>query len=93
MVAQALHGKRQVLKATVGRTQERSRLRAVLFAFAAAEAVHTLVHVWIGVSGVLPMSVHWFPSFTITHEVNLAAIVVNGMITFGLLDALIGLRK
>jgi hypothetical protein len=93
MVAQALHEKRQVSKGKVERTQEGSRLRAVLFFFAAAEAVHTLVYVWIGISGVLPMSVLWFPSFTITHEVNLLAIVVNGIITFGLLDAAIGLKK
>ena len=81
------------MKARVERTQAGSRLRAALFFFAAAEAVHTLVHVWIGISRVLPMSVPWFPSLTITHEVNLLGIVVNGMITFGLLDAAIGLKK
>jgi hypothetical protein len=93
MVEQALYEKKQLLKANVERTQEGSRLKAILFLLAAAETVHTLIHVWIGISGVLPMSVLWFPSFTITHEVNLLAIVLNGIITFGLLDAAMGLKK
>jgi hypothetical protein len=93
MATQALLGKRQALKGKAGRTQEGSRLREALFFLAAAEAVHTLMYVWIGISGVLPMSMPWLPLLTITHEVNLLAIVVNGMITFGLLDAAIGLKK
>lgn len=92
MAAQALHEKRQILKGKVGRTREPSRLKIALFFFAAAEAAVTLVLVWIGISGVLPMGVLGFPSLTITDEVNLLAIIMNGMITFGLLDAAIGLR-
>jgi hypothetical protein len=93
MATQALHGKRQVLKAKIGRTHEGSQPRTVLFVLAAAEAVHTLAYVWIGIAGVLPMSVVWLPSVTITHEVILLAIVLNALITFGLLDAATGSKK
>jgi hypothetical protein len=93
MATQALLRKRQALNGKVRRTQEGSHLRAVLFFFAAVEAVHTLMYVWIGVSGMLPMSVPWLPSLMITDEVNLLAIVMNAIITFGLLDAASGLKK
>ena len=93
MVAQTLHENRQPLNGKGERAQNGSGLRAMLFFLAAAEAVHTLVHVWIAISGVLPASDLWFHSFTITHEVNLLAIVVNGIIVVGFLDAAIRLKK
>jgi hypothetical protein len=92
MAAQVWPQKRQVVGGKVGRTREASRLRMLLFFFAAASAALTLLFVWMGINGALPMSVVGFPSLMMTDEVNLLAIIVNGMITFGLLDAAIGLR-
>jgi hypothetical protein len=51
---------------------------------AGAEAFHTLSHVWLGLSGMLPMEIS-FPPMTITPGLNLFAIVVNALITVGLL--------
>ncbi len=48
--------------------------------FAGAEAFHTLTHVWLGLSGMLPAEIS-FPPMTITQGLNLFAIVVNALIT------------
>jgi hypothetical protein len=57
----------------------------VLAFLAGAEAVHTLAHGWLGLSGKLPMSMPGFPSITITPGLNALSIFVNAMITLGLL--------
>lgn len=56
-----------------------------LIFLAGAEAFHTLTHVWIGMSGMLPMTVAGLPSFTLTPGLNLLAVAVNGLIMAGLL--------
>ena len=57
----------------------------VLIFLAGAEAFHTLSHIWLTPSGLLPMTIRssWFPPFTITREVNAFAIAINGLITIG----------
>jgi hypothetical protein len=60
-------------------------LRDGLLMLAGAEALHTLAHVWLGVSGLLPRSDPWFPSLTMTPELNGFAILANALVTVGLL--------
>ncbi len=57
----------------------------VLAFLAGTEAVHTLAHGWLGLSGTLPITMPVFPWITITPALNAASIVVNAVITLGLL--------
>jgi hypothetical protein len=57
-----------------------------------AAAFHTLSHVWFGLSGMLPMEIS-FPPMTVTPGLNLFAIVVNGLVTVGLLYGVRRLTK
>jgi hypothetical protein len=75
-----------------GTPSRRRRLRDVFVFLAGAAAFHALSHVWLGLSGLLPMETQ-FPSMTITQNLNLFAIVVNGLITVGLLYAARRLTK
>ena len=63
-----------------------SWLRDSLVFLAGAQAFHTLSHVYLGFSGMLPVEMH-YPSITVTQEMNVMAIVINGLITVGLLYA------
>ena len=56
--------------------------REVIIFFAGVEAFHTLSHLSLSVSGVLPMR---FFGFTVTTRLNAWAIVVNALITVALL--------
>jgi hypothetical protein len=67
-----------------GMSAKRRRGRDAFVFLAGAEAFHTLSHVWLGLSGMLPMEIQ-FPSITLTPGLNLFAIVVNVLITAGLL--------
>jgi hypothetical protein len=67
-----------------GASTTRSFARDALVFLAGAEAFHTLSHVWLGLSGMLPMEIS-FPPMTITPGLNLFAIVANALITVGLL--------
>ncbi len=60
-------------------------LRDVLVFLGGAETFHTLSHAWLAMSGMLPMDVAGPVSFTITQQVNVIALVVNALITVGLL--------
>lgn len=57
-----------------------SKRDIVIFA-AGAEAFHTLSHILISFSNTLPL--HFF-SYTFTGHMNIAAIILNGLITVGL---------
>jgi hypothetical protein len=65
---------------------------AVVFA-AGAEALHTLGHIWWGVSAVLPMTDPWLPTLTMTPGLNLFAIVINGSMTAALLYGAHALKR
>ena len=85
MVAQVVHEEVQIVEERVrGLRGTRSLARDALVFFAGAEAFHTLSHVWLGVSGMLPMEIQ-FPSITITQDLNVFVIVVNALVTVGLL--------
>lgn len=85
MVAQVVHEEVQIVEERVrGIRGTGSLARDALVFFAGAEAFHTLSHVWLGLSGMLPMELQ-FPSITITQDLNVFAIVVNALITVGLL--------
>jgi hypothetical protein len=85
MVAQVVHEEIQIVEQRVrGRSAARILARDALVFFAGAEAFHTLTHVWLGLNGMLPMEIS-FPPMTITSGLNLFAIVVNVLITVGLL--------
>jgi hypothetical protein len=84
MVAQAVHEEAQIVEKRVRGRGTRSLARDALVFFAGAEAFHTLSHVWLGLSGMLPMEIQ-FPSITITRGLNVFAIVVNALVTVGLL--------
>ena len=85
MVAQIVHEEVQIVQRQVrGLSAKRSLARDALVFFAGAEGFHTLSHVWLGLSGMLPMEI-LFPPMTITQGLNVFAIVVNGLITVGLL--------
>jgi hypothetical protein len=85
MVTQVVHEEVQIVaERDRGLGASRSLARDVLVFAAGAEAFHTLSHVWLGLSGMLPMEIQ-FPSMTITQGVNVFAIVVNVLITVGLL--------
>jgi hypothetical protein len=60
-----------------------SGLRDVVLVVAGAEAFHPLTHVWLGMSGVLPLRVQ-VPRMTVTARVNGAAIAINALLTAGL---------
>ena len=86
MVTQALQENVKVMKEKVqGITLKRHLLRDAVIFFAGASAFHTLTHVWLGTSDMLPMSVPLLPSFTITQSVNGGIIVASAFITVGLL--------
>jgi hypothetical protein len=86
MVAQVVREEVQVFEERVQRMRTKGSLvRDTLVFFAGAEACHTLAHVWLGLSGMLPMEVPLFPSITVTQGLNIFAIVVNALITAGLL--------
>jgi hypothetical protein len=85
MVTQFVHEEVQVVEERVrGLSTTRSLARDALVFFAGAEGFHTLSHVWLGLSGMLPMEI-LFPPMTITPGLNLFAIVVNSLVTVGLL--------
>ena len=85
MVAQVVHEEVQIVEERVrGLRGTRSLARDALVFFAGAEAFHTLSHVWLGLSGMLPMEIQ-FPSITITQDLNVFVIVVNALVTVGLL--------
>lgn len=50
--------------------------------FAGAEAFHTISHAVLGISGKLPITIF---SITLTPNLNLLCIMVNAIITVGLL--------
>ena len=58
-------------------------LRETLLVLVGAEAFHTLSHLWLGRSGLLPMQLR-LPHMTVTTRVNLVAVVVNAVITAAL---------
>lgn len=58
-----------------------NRTRDAVVFLAGAEACHTLMHAWIAVSGLLPITL---PLLTLTPGLNAFAIVANGLITAGL---------
>ena len=85
MVAQVVHEEMQFVEERVrGLRDTKSLLRDVLVFLAGAAAFHAFSHVWLGLSGMLPMEIS-FPSMTITPGLNLFAIVVNFLIAVGLL--------
>jgi hypothetical protein len=67
-----------------GISAKRGLARDAFVFFAGAAAFHALSHIWLGLSGLLPMEIH-FPTMTITQGLNVFAIVVNALITVGLL--------
>jgi hypothetical protein len=78
MLTQLMHGRFHglELKGTL--------VRDTVVFFAGFEAFHTLSHLGLGMSGLLPMSVAWFP-VEVTPALNAIAVVVNALITCGLL--------
>lgn len=85
MVTQVVHEEIQIVEQRVqGQSAKRQLARDAMVFFAGAEAFHTLSHVWLGLSGMLPLEIA-FPPMTITPGVNLFAIVANALITVGLL--------
>jgi hypothetical protein len=85
MVTQVVHEEIQIVEQRVrGQSVTRQLARDAMVFFAGAEAFHTLSHVWLGLSGTLPLEIP-FPPMTITPGLNLFAIVVNALITVGLL--------
>ncbi len=85
MVTQLVHEEVQIVEQQLqGVSAKRSLARDALVFFAGAEAFHTLSHVWLGLSGMLPMEIA-FPTMTVTPGINLFAIVINALITVGLL--------
>jgi hypothetical protein len=74
----------QVAEPSCATASSRSCARNVLVFLAGAEAFHTLSHMWLAVSGLLPMEIH-HPTMTITQNLNVIAIVANALITAALL--------
>ena len=60
-------------------------LRDTVVFLAGAIAFHTVSHIWLGMSDLLPMSVPLMPSFTITQSINGVIIVGSAFVTVGLL--------
>ena len=58
-----------------------SKKNIIVF-FAGAEAFHTLGHIIIGMSGMLPIK---FFSILWTQNLNIVGIIINAVITMGLL--------
>ncbi len=56
--------------------------RDIVIFFAGAEAFHTLVHIWFSMAGTLPIKVF---NFSLTPQLNMFAIVLNAIITIGLI--------
>lgn len=85
MVTQLVREEVQIVEQRVrGPSVTRSLVRDALVFFAGAEAFHTLSHIWLSMSGMLPMEIS-FPPMTITQNLNVFAIVVNALVTVGLL--------
>ena len=85
MATHVVQEERQTVAKRHGGISARGRLpRDAFVFFAGAAAFHTLSHIWLGLSGVLPMEIQ-FPTMTITQGLNVFAIVVNALITVGLL--------
>ena len=85
MVTQVVHEEVQIVEQRIAGAKVSNRfLPDALVFFAGVVAFHTLSHVWLGLSGMLPMEIK-FPSMTVTHNLNLVAIAVNALITVGLL--------
>ena len=82
MVAHALQENMKVFKDKVQGT--RLLTDTVIF-LAGAIAFHTLSHIWLATSDLLPMSVPLMPSFTITQSVTGFIIVGSALVTAGLL--------
>jgi hypothetical protein len=81
MVAHALQENVKVFKDKV---QGSHLVRDTVIFLAGVSAFHTLSHVWLGMSDLLPMSVPLMRSFTITQSVNGGIIVASAFITVGL---------
>jgi hypothetical protein len=85
MVAQVVREDVQIVEEHLGGLWgTRSIARDAWVFLAGAEAFHTLSHVWLGLSGMLPMEIQ-FPPMTVTRGLNVFAIVVNALITVGFL--------
>jgi len=56
--------------------------RDIIIFFAGAEAFHTLVHILFSMAGTLPIK---FFNFLLTPQLNMFAIVLNAIITIGLI--------
>lgn len=82
MVAEALSKPAKVVK---DKFQPMPLLRDAVIFFAGVAAFHTLSHIWLGMSDLLPMSVPLMPSFSITQTANGGIIVASAFITAGLL--------
>ena len=57
--------------------------RDLVLVLAGAEAFHTFSHVWMGLSGVLPLQLK-VPRMVVTARLNLAATLINAVITAAL---------
>jgi hypothetical protein len=57
-------------------------LRNIVIFLAGAEAFHTLVHMAFGASSILPIKILFY---TLTPQFNLIAIIINALITLGLI--------
>ena len=60
-----------------------SSLRDLVLVLAGTEAFHAISHVWLGISGLLPLQLK-VPHMAVTARLNAAAIVINALITTGL---------
>ena len=82
MVADALSNQVEVVKDKV---QPMHLLRDAVIFLAGVAAFHTLSHIWLGMSDLLPRSVPLMPSFSITQTANGVIIVASAFITVSLL--------
>lgn len=84
MPTQVIHEQIEMTEyASRSRTTPRWRRDALVF-LAGASAFHTLSHIWLGLSGMLPMKIE-HPAMTITSNLNLFTIIANFVITAVLL--------
>ena len=85
MVSQAVQTEPRTIDEKLPRVKgKRTLLRDSLVFLAGAQAFHTVSHIWLGLSGMLPMEIQ-NPPITVTAGMNLFAIGVNALITVGLL--------
>lgn len=89
MVANVVKAESQIVEESARGVPAKSSLardtfRDTFVFLAGAEAFHTFSHIWLGLSGMLPMEIR-SPSITVTHGLNVFAIIVNAIITTGLL--------